>query len=359
MDVPGGKWTVKAKALELGLAERFTIARESWESTRNVFVEVTWNGTSGLGESCPSGRWDETAESVVEMLNSVDVSELLGPFDLEGILDVLPPGSARCALDIALHDLAARLAGITVAELLGVAERPRPPTSVTVPIADLEQMVERARRFADHPVLKMKVGFDGDVGAVAAVRSAYRGRVRIDANEGWSADEAGERLDALATHDIELCEQPIPAGDVDALARVTKESPIPVFADEEVCTSADVARLVGAVDGVNLKLRKTGGIREFLRAAATARAHGLSVMIGCDLESGIAATAQASVAALADHADIDGPLLLRTDPYPGVTYERGVFTLPVGPGLGVTPSILSVDDDTSAGLTRKERGEPT
>jgi L-Ala-D/L-Glu epimerase len=358
MDVPTGKWTVKATSVELALAERFTISRESWESTRNVFVEVTWNGASGLGESCPSGRWDETAESVAETLNTLDLRELSGPFDLEGVLDVLPPGSPRCALDIALHDLAARLAGISVADLLGVAGRPLPPTSVTVPIADFDQMVERARRFADHPVLKMKVGFDGDVDAVRAVRNAFGGRIRIDANEGWSADEARERLDALAAFDIEFCEQPIPAGDVDALARVTDESPIPIFADEEVSTSADVARLAGIVEGVNLKLRKTGGIREFVRAAGTARAHALSVMIGCDLDSGIAATAQASVAALADHADIDGPLLLRADPYPGVTYRKGVFTLPPGPGLGVSPSVLSVDTDVSGRLTRKERGEP-
>jgi L-Ala-D/L-Glu epimerase len=145
-----------------------------------------------------------------------------------------------------------------------------------------------------------------------------------------------ERLPALERFDIELCEQPIPAGDIDALAEVTERSPIPIFADEDVCTSADVARLAEAVDGVNLKLRKTGGIREFLRAVSTARAHDLRVMIGCDLESGIAATAQASVAGLTDYADIDGPLLLARDPHPGVVYDRGIVKLPPGPGLGVS-----------------------
>jgi L-Ala-D/L-Glu epimerase len=108
-----------------------------------------------------------------------------------------------------------------------------------------------------------------------------------------------------------------------------------VFADEEVCTSTDVARLHGLVDGVNLKLRKTGGIREAIKAVAVARALGMGVMLGCDLESGIAATAQASVAAVVDHLDIDGPLLLALDPFPGVTYQRGRVTLPPGPGLGV------------------------
>jgi L-Ala-D/L-Glu epimerase len=334
MDVPGGKWSVKAVPVELELAERFTIARQTWSSTRNVFVELTYDGTTGLGESSPAGRWNETPDAVAETLNAVDVGRLAGPHDLEGVLDLLPAGSARCALDMALHDLSARRTGVTVAELLGLGGRSLPPTSVTLPIAGLDRMVGRARKLSDHPVLKMKVGFDGDVDAVAAVRDVYGGRIRIDANEGWSPREAIDRLGAIAPHDIELCEQPIPAGHLDALAEVTSLSPIAVFADEDVATAADVARLAGIVAGVNLKLRKTGGIREFLRATAVARAHGLDVMIGCDLESGIAATAQASVAALCDYVDIDGPLLLRDDPHPGVTYDRGSFFLPKGPGLG-------------------------
>jgi L-alanine-DL-glutamate epimerase-like enolase superfamily enzyme len=335
MDVPSGKWSVKATPVELPLAERFTIARQSWESTRNVFVEASWEGTTGLGESSPAGRWNESPEAVVEVLSSVDLDQLAGPFDLEGVLELLPAGSARCALDIALHDVAAKLVGVSVAELLGVGGRSLPPTSVTVPIAARPQMVERAARMADHPVIKMKVGFDGDVDAVAAVREVYGRTIRIDANEGWSPEDAVDRLQALSRFDIELCEQPIPAGDVDALSKVTESSPIPIFADEDVCTSADVAHLAGAVDGVNLKLRKTGGIREFVRAVATARSHSMRVMIGCDLESGIAATAQASVAAFTDDADIDGPLLLASDPHPGVVYDRGTVTLPAGPGLGV------------------------
>ena len=257
MDVPPGKWTVKATPVELPLAERFTIARASWDSTHNVFTEVSWEGTTGLGESSPADRWNESPEAVAEALAAVDLDRLAGPFDLEGVLDLLPPGSARCALDIALHDLAAKLAGVSVAELLGVGGRPLPPTSVTVPIAEHDRMVARAERLADHPVIKMKVGFDGDVDAVAAVRAVYGNTIRIDANEGWSPDEAAARLEALAPFDIELCEQPIPAGDIDALAKVTEASAIPVFADEDVCTSEDVSHLAGAVDGVNLKLRKT------------------------------------------------------------------------------------------------------
>ena len=327
------------KTRELPLAERFTISRNSWDASVNVFVALTHDGLTGVGEASPHERWGETPESVVGQLEAVDIKSLSGPFDLEGLSELLPAGAARAALDIAMHDLAARRAGIGLSELLGLAGRSRPPTCITVPISDPDHMVERARSLADHPALKLKVGFEGDVDVVRAIRSAYEGRIRVDANEGWEPDDAIQRLKALAPLDIELCEQPIPAGRVVELKRVTELSPIPIFADEDACTAEDVANLAGAVHGVNLKLRKTGGVREFIKAAAVARAHNMKLMIGCDLESGVAITAGAHVAALVDFADLDGPLLLKKDPYPGVTYQRGTMTVPDGPGLGIEVSL--------------------
>ncbi|MDQ3752155.1 MAG: dipeptide epimerase [Actinomycetota bacterium] len=329
------QWTVATRVVELPLRERFTIARESWDSSRNVFVRVRWGGAGGWGEVSPADRWGETVSSVLAEIEAVDLDSLGGPFDLEGVAQLLPPGAARCALDMALYDLAASLAGISVAELIGVGGRALPPTSVTIPIADVGVMQNRASLLSDHPVLKMKVGFDGDVDAVRAVREVYSGVLRLDANEGWGPGEAGARLKALEPFDIELCEQPIPAGQHGLLRELTATTAIPVFADEDVADSRDVARLAGVVDGVNLKLRKAGGIRATVAAITTARAHGMKVMLGCDLESGIAATAEANVAALVDHADLDGPLLLRSDPWPGVSYNKGLMTLPPGPGLGV------------------------
>jgi L-alanine-DL-glutamate epimerase-like enolase superfamily enzyme len=330
------RWSLEAEVVELELTHRFVIARVTWDVARNVFVNLRYeDGTAGIGEVNPDDRWSETPESVLAELEKVDLERLSGPHDLEGVLDVLPAGSARCALDIALHDLAARRAGLSVAELIGAGERPLPPTSVTLSIQSPEEMVERARLNSDHPILKMKVGFDGDVDALAQVRAVFGGQIRVDANEGWDVPTAVDRLREMERFDVELCEQPIHADNHEGLKEVTSSTSIPIYADEDVCTSADVARLAGCVDGVNLKLRKTGGIREMLRAIATARAHGLGVMLGCDLDSGVAATAQASVAALVDKADIDGPLLLANDPYPGVAYDKGTVTLPPGPGLGV------------------------
>jgi L-alanine-DL-glutamate epimerase-like enolase superfamily enzyme len=336
--VENDRFVVHAEAVELELADRFTIARGSWDSTRNVFVTLSYGDAMGRGEVSPDDRWGESVESVIREIKAVALDRLGGPFDVEGLTELLPAGAARCALDIAMHDLAAKLAGVSVAELLGLGGRTSPPTSVTVPIAPPGAMVERARALADYPALKMKVGFDGDVDVVAAIRDFYDGALRIDANEGWDTETACARLLDLEPFGIELCEQPILAGRPAELRRVTESSPIRIFADEDVCTARDVAQLVGLVDGVNLKLRKTGGLREFMRAVNVARAHEVAVMIGCDLESGIAATAQASVASITDYADLDGPLLLKSDPHPGVGYERGVMTLPPGPGLGVLES---------------------
>ncbi len=328
-------WSLEARVVEVPLAERFTIARETWDVATAVFGIVRYGDTEGFGECSPDAHWGETPDQTVEQLHGLDLSQLHGPFDLEGPARLLPAGAARCVLDVALHDLAAKLAGVPLRYLLGVGDAPLPRTSVTVPIADREAMVARAASFADHPVVKTKVGFDGDVEAIEAIRAVFPGRIRVDANEGWTEDEAIDRLAQLEPFDVELCEQPVPMGDHKGLARVTKASPIPVYADEDAGTAADVAALAGAVDGVNLKLRKAGGIRETWRAIATARAHGMGVMLGCDLDSGIAMGAAAALAPLCDFIDLDGPLLLAEDPHPSVRYERGELLLPTGPGLGV------------------------
>lgn len=327
--------TLRVEARDLALKERFTIATKSWDQAENVFVRLSWTSHEGIGEVSPEDRKGESVQGVLAQLKGLDLAGLAGPFALEQLGALLPAGAARCALDIAAHDLAAKVAGVSVAEFLGLQGASPPATSVTVPIASVEQMVARAAQFSDHPIIKTKVGFEGDVEALGQIRAVYPGKIRIDANEGWEPEVAIAALRELEALDIELCEQPIRAGRLEELRRVTESTSIPIFADEDVNTAQDVGRLAGVVDGVNLKLRKTGGIREAIRAIHAARALGMGVMIGCDLESGVAASAQATVATLADHCDIDGPLLLADDPFPGVTYDRGRVTLPAGPGLGV------------------------
>jgi L-Ala-D/L-Glu epimerase len=327
--------TLETRVLQIPLREPFSIASATWDVAENVFVLLRQGEMVGVGEVCTDPRYGDTAESIVGQLRGAELHALRGPFDLEGIFELLPPGTARCALDIAIHDLAAHSAGVSVAELLGLGGRDLPETSVTIPISTIDHMQERAREWADHPIIKMKVGFDDDIAAVRAVRDVFPGAIRVDANEGWDKSTAIARLNELERFNIQLCEQPIPAGDHQDLREVAQASPIPVFADEDVNTSRDVVELARVVDGVNLKLRKTGGIRECLRAAHVARAMGLKLMLGCDLESGVGTTAQASLAPLFDYVDIDGPLAMAEDPFPGVTYDTGRLVLPRGPGLGL------------------------
>jgi L-alanine-DL-glutamate epimerase-like enolase superfamily enzyme len=329
-------WELEVTPLNLELAEPFKIAaHETWTVAENVFVTLRFASVSGVGEVNPAAEENESVDSVAKQLNDIDPSELGNPFNLEGVLEILPPSSARAAFDIALHDLAGKIAGLSVTKLLGLKSRPLPPTSVTIPIKGIDQMVEKAKSLSDYPILKLKVGFDGDVDVLARVREVFHGTLRIDANGGWTEDEAIDRLKDLERFDIELCEQPIPPGNYDSLQRVTESTSISVFADEDVSTAKDVATLAGVVDGVSLKLRKTGGIREAVRAIATARAHRLKVMLGSDFVSGIGATAEAHLGGLVDHLDIDGPLLLKEDPFPGVTYDKGRLSVPDLPGLGV------------------------
>jgi L-Ala-D/L-Glu epimerase len=333
--VASDKWNVKATGANLPLAEKFVISREAWDVARNVIVEVTYDGLTGIGACDPADRWGESVDSVVETVEAFDFERLADPFDLEALAYHLPAGSARSAIDIALHDLAAQIAGVPLFKLLGLRADRLPPTSVTVPIATTDEMVTRAEKLRDHPILKLKVGFDGDVETLRSIRGVYDGVVRIDANEGWSADDAIGRLLEMSAFDIAFCEQPVHADDEDGLRRVAERSAIPIFADESACTAADVARLASSVAGVNLKLRKAGGIREVIKGISVARAHGLAVMIGCDLETGVGCTAAAHLGSLVDHLDVDGFLLLAHDPYPGVVSDRGTLSLPTGPGLGV------------------------
>jgi L-alanine-DL-glutamate epimerase-like enolase superfamily enzyme len=167
------------------------------------------------------------------------------------------------------------------------------------------------------------------------LRSIYRGRIRVDANEGWDPATAVSVLKQLDRFDIEFCEQPVPAGDPAQLRFVRERSPIPIFADESCRTLKDVTPLAGCVDGIVIKLVKCGGMREAVRMIHAARALGLKIMIGCMVESSVLGTAGAHLTPLCDFADLDGPLLVTDDPYGGVTFENGWLRLPDSPGLGV------------------------
>ena len=332
---------LSARIVTLRLAETFVIARETTDEADVLQVEVRHDGAVGFGEAAPIERYGESAESArafVEMHGTLALGD--DPFALEEIgarLGEIPGElAAKSALDAALHDLQGKLLGVPVWKLLGLPCT-GPQTSWTVWLGDPDDMARRAERAAARfGRLKLKLGGgDGlDVERVRAVRSVVDLPLQVDVNEWWSLNEALDALPQLAELEVAYCEQPLPAGDEDG-AMLKQRSPIPIYVDEDCHTLSDVAGCAAVAHGVNVKLAKSGGIREAIRMAHAARALGLGVMLGCMVESGLGIAAGCVVAPLCDHVDLDGNLLLAEDPWPGVELVAGVQTPSASPGLGV------------------------
>jgi len=333
---------VGARIETLELAETFVIARSASDTEQVVHVELTHSGVRGYGEAAPVDRYDESAESARAYVEAN--SGLLGgdPFALEEVMARLPAEqfAARAAIDAALHDLQGKLTGLPVWRLLGL-RRAGPPTSWTIWLGDPDDMARRAEKVGDRfKRLKLKLGAgDGlDVERVRAVRSVTALPLQVDVNEAWTLDESLDALPELAELDVAYCEQPLAAGD-DGGPRLKASSPVPIYVDEDCHTLADVAACAERAHGINVKLAKSGGMREAVRMVHAARALGLGCMLGCMVESGLGISAGAQIASLFDHVDLDGNLLIARDPWPGVAFVDGVQLPSDEPGLGVRHQI--------------------
>lgn len=326
---------------QLKLTHKWTIARGTATHDETVIVQLRdSSGLSGLGESAPSSRYHESVESVEQFIRRIDPARLSFA-DLSGsmaYLDTLAPGNsaAKCAINIALLDGAARAAGKPVYDLLGLGFREGVHyTSFSIGIDSPENIRKKTAEADAYPILKIKVGVCGDCENIAAVREvAPTKKLRVDANEGWTTkEEALARLEWLATDkNIEFCEQPMPASTpARDLAWLRERSPLPIMADESFITAADAEFCAQHFHAVNAKLVKTGGITGAFEALRTARKAGLKTMIGCMIETSILITAGAHLAELADHLDLDGNLLVREDPYAGATARSGLFSFREAP----------------------------
>jgi L-Ala-D/L-Glu epimerase len=322
----------------------FVIARGGTSEFRVVKVTVRApDGLEGWGEAAPNRFYGESPESAVAALERF--RPLLAEADewateeLEASMNraLRFNGSIKSAVSAAFHDLAAKRLGVPLYRMWGLDPSRAPLSSYTIPIAaDETELRQRVADAAGYPILKIKLGTGRDREIVRIVRKEAPGKVlRVDANAAWRPREALQMIAVLADHGVEFVEQPVAAGDLDGIAFVRDRSPLPIVADESCIDAADVARLAGRVDGINIKLSKCGGLREAHRMIATARAHGMLVMAGCMVETSLGITAAAHLAPLLDFADLDGAALLADDPHVGATIDRGVIALPGGAGLGV------------------------
>lgn len=337
------KLRLSGEPISLELERPFRIAHGTSDQRHNVIAYLE----EGIGEGAVVPYYGDTQAGIMAYLEAA--SGYLGddPCLIEEILERLPPGSraGRAAVDIALHDLWGRRLGQPLYRLLGLNPESLPPTSFTIAMDEPARMAERARG-CGYPIIKIKLGGGADEAMVAAIREATDAKLRVDANAGWQREEAARLIPRLDQYELELVEQPLPAGDIEGLRWLrdrlcAQKIDVPIFADEGIQTSGDVAAHAGAIDGVVIKLMKSGGMREALRAIHTARALDIQIMMGCMIESSVGVTAAAHMAALCDYADLDGPLLIRNDPYCGVRYEGSNLILPEGPGLGVSKRAIA------------------
>ncbi len=342
--------TLRHEVLRIPFRDPFRIARADESNVSGVASTVVVElrsdrhpGLVGRGEGFPDAYYGESVETVIavlplllEAVGEIDPSPA-GLIAAAAAMDdrIAHHGAAKCALDIALHDLAGQIAGVPVYALLGLSPD-IPPTDFTIGIDEPAIVAQRAGSAARFPALKIKLGGPADLATLEAVRAVYGGPIRVDANTGWSLDAARRLLPELVRLGVELVEQPFPARRLDDLAALQAETPLPIVADESAVTIDDLDGLVGVVAGVNVKLAKCGGVGPAARMLARARGLGFRTFLGCMEETSLGIAASAAVASLADWVDLDGCLLLADDPFSGLELGDDCrWRLTDGPGLGV------------------------
>ena len=308
------------------IAGSFTISRGAKTEAVTVVAEVSRGGLTGRGECVPYPRYGETPEATLAALKSMR-EPLRRGLDRAALQTVMPAGAARNALDCAWLDLEAKAAGLRVWALLG---RPSPracTTAYTISLGTPEAMAEATAKAAHRPLLKIKLGGDGDGARIAAVRNAApQSELIVDANEAWTPDNLEQNLAVCAEAGVTLVEQPLPAGRDEALARIKR--PLAVCADESVHDRATLEGLRERYDAVNIKLDKTGGLTEALAMSDAARALGFDIMVGCMVATSLAMAPAMLLASEARFVDLDGPLLLKRDREDGLRYDGSLVYPP-------------------------------
>jgi len=332
----------ETEIVRLNLRHTWTTVMSSSDYRDVLYVRYSRDGITGHGEGAPIVRYKEnakTAQAALETVRSLVVSS--DPWEFEKLMarvfhDVAGANAAKAGLDLALMDWAGQKLGVPLYRWFGLDPKDAPVTTFSIGIDDPAKTRDKVREAAPYAVLKIKVGLDSDEATITAVRSVTDKPLRVDANEGWTDKEVALRkIEWLSKQGVEFVEQPMPADRLEDMHWVHERSPLPLIADESVLHPADIPKLLGAFDGINVKLDKCGGIMEAYREIQIAKALGMKTMLGCMISSSCTVTAAAHLSPLVDYADLDGNLLISNDPWTGVLVRNGKLVLPDRPGLGL------------------------
>lgn len=308
------------------IAGSFTISRGTKTTAEVVTVTLSEDGATGRGECVPYPRYDETVDGVFAALEAARPAIEAGMTRHE-IAAAIGPRAACNALDCALWDLEAKQTGTPVWQLAGLSPPKPTVTAYTLSLDTPDAMATAAHDAHDRQLLKLKLGKDGDAERLRAIRAAApSARLIIDANEGWQPQDLPSLFAVCEETGIELIEQPLPAGNDEALRTIPH--PVTVCADESAHDRAGIAELIGKYDAINIKLDKTGGLTEMLATVEAAHEAGLGIMIGCMLATSLAMAPAMIAAGKADFVDLDGPLLLASDRNPGITFNGSIMLPP-------------------------------
>jgi L-alanine-DL-glutamate epimerase-like enolase superfamily enzyme len=341
MTVKNSKMIFRFKPYELQLKHVFTLANSSRKTTPVMLTEIEYDGYTGYGEASMPPYLGESHETATQFLKKVDLTSFRDPFLIEEILayvDNLAPGNyaAKASVDIALHDLVGKLMNQPWYRIWGLNPDNTPNTSFTIGIDKPDVVKEKVHEASLYKILKVKLGQGNDKEMIETIRSVTNTLICVDVNQGWTDKKmALEMILWLKEQGVEFVEQPMPKENIDDIAWLTQNSPLPIIADEAIQTIADFKSIQGAYSGINIKLMKCGGMRSAYTMIGMARALGMKVMIGCMTETSCAVSAASQLSPMVDWADLDGNLLISNDVFEGVTVVDGKITLPDRPGIGV------------------------
>jgi len=331
------------RSFDAKLTHPFTVSGYTRTTTPIVLTEIMYDGITGYGEAAMPPYLGESQASVISFLQKVNLQQFKNPFELDDILAYVDSiainnTAAKASVDIALHDLIGRLMGQPWHAIWGYTGSKAPVTTFTIGIDTEDVIRQKTKEAAPYKVLKVKLGVDEatDKMLITTVRSVTDKPIRVDINQGWKDKHyALKMIEWLSERNVEFVEQPMPKDDLDDMAWLTEQSPLPTIGDESCQRLEDIPRLKGVFDGINIKLMKCTGMREANKMISLAKTFDMKLMIGCMTETSCAISAAAQLAPKMDYADLDGNLLLANDCFTGMKVVDGKITLNNEPGIGV------------------------